>query len=186
MLVTLGGCDRPATAPAKPLPARPSEQWRSVRLPTRENCDSLGCLVGLSGVNRPTIVSVRLLPISFFRADPRCLPAGLPPEMDGPHLSIGSWLSFAHDLPISFTCPAFAPVARLRPWRRGDNRDPFEAQNSLAYGFLPAGYIDDVDERRIRCVMVFDPVASQFDLPKSTLRQAAETCAVLFYFREDR
>lgn len=185
MLATLAACDRPGAAPVEPSPAGLSEQWRSVRLPTAEHCGDVGCLVGLSGVNRPTVVSVRLLPVSVLKKDKRCWMMVFPPGLDSLTASNEAWLRELLTSGAPRECPAFADAAQFTPWQRSDRHYSFEAQNGFAYAFIPAGYIDRIDQRRIRCAIFYDPRALAFNIPDATLRQAAEVCAVLFHFRED-
>lgn len=185
MLAILGACDRPATAPAKPSPARPNEQWQSVRLPTRESCNEVACLFALSGRDRPTIVSVRLIRFPVVRDDQRCRTNVTMPGLEASDVSMETWLYFAHKTGVSGACPALLPVAQFQHWRRSDHSNPFEAQTGLAYNFLPAGFAGDPIGRRIRCAIIFDPSAAPWEREIPTLRQAAEICAVLFYFRED-
>ena len=184
-LAALVACDRPAPAPTKPSPVRPSERWQSVRLPTSEFCNEVACLFTLSGRDRPTIVSVRLIPLPVLRGDQRCRPVGLAPGLDDAAASTEAWLSEARTLSIPLACSAFGTPARFQLWRRSDHRYPFEAQKALAYGFIPAGSEDGADGRRIRCAIIFDPSAAPWEREIPRLRQAAEICAVLFYFRED-
>lgn len=184
-LAALVACDRPAPAPTKPSPVRPSERWQSVRLPTRESCNEVACLVGLSGRDRPTIVSVRMIPFPVVRDDQRCRPNVMMPGLEGADVSIETWLFFAQETGVSRACPALLPAAQFQPWRRSDHSNPFEAQTGLAYNFLPAGFAGDPIGRRIRCAIIFDPSAVPWEREIPTLRQAAEICAVLFYFRED-
>lgn len=185
MLAALGACDRPVAAPVQPSPARVSEQWRSIRLATTESCIELACLVGFSGTNRPTVVSLRLVPFSALRDGRGCKPIVLPWGMDGDGLSIQSWLSFARSDGLPAECAALGRAAGFQLWRRGDDRYPFEANNGFDYGFLPAGFADNARGRHIRCAIVFDPSGSSLNRRIPTLREAAEICVVLFYFRED-
>ena len=190
--VALVGCGRPAAEPARPASAMLGEHWQTVAVPNRQACpNKLACLVGLSASDRPTKVSVKQVPFTRIRSVDACMPNVPAPGLTSATISFETYISEAQATGVSAACPAFAsdrPAAgRSEPneaWSRSDRRQPFEAQNSLAYSFLPLGSSDTPEGRHIRCVVVFDPSAIPEDLPRLALGEASDTCLVLHYFRE--
>lgn len=183
----LASCSGPAATPEKKAaPPALTEQWQRVTIGNSEMCpDRLACLVGLSGIDSPTIVSIKQVSFAQVRGAEACMP-----DAEGPGLSpdTASYESYAMalDFGVSPACPAFGDDRTSQQpyedWRRSDKREYFEAQNKLNYIFLPLGSSQGKNGLHVRCVIVYNP--SQGPAASMTAQAAAEICVTLFYFRE--